>query len=309
MKRWVTEKLRCPTCIAQNVPLELTIRDEDSDEIIAGALGCPACGQRYPIEEGIAVVLPEKTKEIIHDDSGYNAPIMLSAYLWSHFGDLFGDPEATDAYEIWSSSLPVMKGDGLDVGCAVGRLTFELAKTHERVIGLDTSIAFIRKAREIVNRRRLDFDLIVEGHLTDSKGCDFDETWHLENVDFIVADALALPFETSEFSTVSAINLLEKVPDPIRHLEEVDRVLRENDSMFLFSDPFSWDAAVSPPERWLSGNGNKQYSPRGIDTMRRFFAGEYGTFTPPLTIVEQGNVSWKIRKTENLWSTSPLNIF
>ncbi len=301
MKKWVAEKLRCPTCLAQNVPLELTIRDEDRDEIMAGTLGCSTCGQHYPIEEGIAVVLPEKTKEIIHDNSGYNAPIMLSAYLWSHFGDLFGDPDATNAYEIWSSCLPAMRGDGLDVGCAVGRLTFELAKTHERVIGLDTSIAFIRKAREIAQRKRLDFDLIVEGHLTDPKGCDFDETWHLENVDFIVADALALPFETGEFSTVSAINLLEKVPDPLRHLEEVDRVLRENDSMFLFSDPFSWDAAVSPPERWLSGNGNKLYSPRGIDTMRRFFAGEYGTFQPPLTIVQQGNVSWRIRKTENLW--------
>jgi len=73
--------------------------------------------------------------------------------------------------------------------------------------------------------------------------------------------------------------------------------------MFLFSDPFSWDEAFSAPERWLGGgnNGSSPYSKRGIDTMRRLFAGEFGVFDPPLEIASQGDVFWKIRKTENLW--------
>jgi SAM-dependent methyltransferase len=301
MKQWVLSKLICPQCLPQQVALNLAIRKEQAGDVIDGELDCPACGGRFPIQHGIAVVLPEQTRAVLEDQRGYNAPGMLSAYLWSHFGDLLGEQQATEAYRVWSAGFEKCDGHALDVGCAVGRLTFELAKTHNHVIGVDTSIAFIRKAREILIRRRLDFDLIVEGHLSEPRSCDFNADYDFSRVEFIVADALALPFRHGDFTTVAAINLLEKVPDPLKHLKEVNRMMRERESTFLFSDPFSWDEAVSPPELWLSGNGNAQYSSRGIDTIRRLFSGEYGIFTPPLTITADGNVAWKIRKTENLW--------
>jgi SAM-dependent methyltransferase len=301
MKKWVLSKLICPQCQADQVPLELTIKAERADDVLAGELTCPTCGGRYPIADGVAVLLPQETRAVLDDQGGYNTPGMLSAYLWSHFGDLLGEPMATEAYRLWSTGFSTSDGDALDVGCAVGRLSFELAKTHQHVIGVDTSLAFVRKAREVLLRRRLDFDLIVEGHLSEPRGCDFDAAYDFSRVDFLVADALALPFRRSDFATVAAINLLEKVPDPLKHLAEVDRVLRESGATFLFSDPFSWDEAVSPPAAWLSGNGNARYSARGIDTMRRLFAGEYQIFTPPLTIAADGDVAWKIRKTANLW--------
>jgi SAM-dependent methyltransferase len=301
MKKWVVDKLICPQCIDAEVALALTIDDDKSDDVRNGNMTCPRCSATYPIRDGIGVLLPEKTRAILDDSSGYNAPGMLSAYLWSHFGNLFGDPRTTEAYQVWSAGFKPTDGDALDVGCAVGRLSFELAKTHDHVIGLDTSIAFIRKAREILIRKRVDFDLIVEGHITEPQSVGFDDSRDFSRVDFIVADALALPFRRRAFAMAAAINLLEKVPDPLKHLTEINRVLRRQNAMFLFSDPFSWDEAVSLPERWLSGNGNTQYSPRGIDTMRRLLAGEYGVFAPPFTIIDDGNVDWKIRKTENLW--------
>lgn len=301
MKKWVHDQLICPQCLEKAVPLDLTVREVVAEEIIAGEMTCPSCGGHFPIQQGIAVLLPEKTRAILDDRGGYNTPAMLSAYLWSHFCDFLGDPKATDAYRVWSTSFQPTDGDALDVGCAVGRLSFELAATHRHVIGLDTSITFIRKAREILSRKRLEFELIVEGHVTEPRGFTFDATRDFDHVDFIVADALALPFRRRAFATVAAINLLEKVPDPLKHLTEINRVLREKAAMFLFSDPFSWDEAVSPPERWLSGNGNPQYSPRGIDTLRRLFSGEYEVFSPPLAICDDGDVSWKIRKTANLW--------
>jgi SAM-dependent methyltransferase len=301
MKKWVADKLICPQCLDDEVQLDLDVREAVEDDVTDGRMACPRCGGRYPIRAGIAVLLPETKRDILTDSQGYNAPGMLSAYLWSHFGDLLEDPDATQAYRIWSADFQPTGGDALDVGCAVGRLAFKLAETHEHVIGLDTSIAFIRKAREILTSRRIRFDLIVEGHLTEPRDYRFDEEQDFSRVDFIVADALALPFRKHAFATTAAINLLEKVPDPLTHLTEINRVLRDRSAMFLFSDPFSWDEAVSPPERWLSGNGNTRYSARGIDTMRRLFSGEYGVFDPPLGIVSDGNVAWKIRKTENLW--------
>jgi SAM-dependent methyltransferase len=301
MKKWVVEKLICPQCLEAEIPLALTVGEEKDNDVIDGELTCPRCTGNYPIRRGIAVLLPEKTRDMIHDDRGYNAPGMLSAYLWSHFGDLIGDPEATSAYAKWSAGFTTTEGDALDVGCAVGRLSFEMAATHNRVIGLDTSIAFIGKAREILASKALTFDLVVEGHVTEPRSYRFDENRDFSRVDFIVADALALPFRKRAFATTAAINLLEKVPDPLKHLKEINRVLRERSAMFVFSDPFSWDETVSAPETWLGGNGNDPYSARGIDTLRRMFAGEFGVFDPPLSIAADGSVAWKIRKTENLW--------
>ena len=301
MKKWVADKLICPQCLEAEHKLDLTARETMAEDIIDGEMTCPQCGGVYPIYQGVAVLLPETTRHILNDHQGYNAPGMLSAYLWSHFGDLLDDPDATRAYQVWSAGFRPTAGDALDVGCAVGRLSFELAATHDHVIGLDTSMAFIQKAREILTSKQIAFDLIVEGHLTEPQNYQFAENRDFSRVDFIVADALALPFRQRAFATTAAINLLEKVPDPLKHLSEINRVLRSQSAMFLFSDPFSWDEAVSSPERWLSGNGNARYSARGIDTMRRMFSGEFGVFDPPLSIADDGDVAWKIRKTENLW--------
>lgn len=302
MKQWVADKLICPECRKKAVPLKLKINEAVSDDVVSGQLSCPECHSHYPIERGIAIVLPQKTRNIINEKNGYNAPQMLSAYLWSHFADLFNDPKAGDAYKVWSESLQFAAGDSaLDVGCSVGRLSFELAKTHDKVIGIDTSFAFIQKARKIVRQKSLDFEMIVEGHLTEPCHYQFDSTYNFDGIDFIVADALALPFNEQDFATVAAINILEKVPEPLDHLKEVNRVLQAESATFLFSDPFSWDEKISPPECWLGGNGSAHFSPRGIDTIHRIFSGEFGIFTPPFSIKTKGDVSWKIRKTENLW--------
>ncbi len=301
MKEWLVDKLICPECRQQPVPLTQDIEKEIADDIISGHLTCPECRSQYPIKEGIAVVVPKKTLGMVHQKNGYNSPAMLSAYLWSHFGDLLNEQDATDAYQSWSDSFQTSSGDALDVGCSVGRLSIELARTHHHVIGIDTSLAFIKKAREILKRKSLDFDLVIEGHLTESRRYDFGGDLDFEHIDFIVADALALPFRRTQFATVAAINILEKVPDPLTHLKEVNRVLKPQAATFLFSDPFSWDEKISSPDRWLGGNGNGRYSRRGIDTIRRIFAGEFGIFDPPLSLQDSGSVSWKIRKTENLW--------
>lgn len=301
MRKWVQEKLVCPECIMEAVPLDLEIKEERDDDVLEGELRCPACGSSYSINQGVAVVLPKKSLSMVSDNSGYNSPGMLSSYLWSHFSEFFDGPNATDAYKIWSLHFRETEGCALDIGCSVGRLSFELSKTHSRVIGIDTSLSFIWKARELLIKKRLEFDLIVEGHITEAHSCALDENWNYHGVDFIVADALALPFPKNLFSTVASINVLEKLPRPIQHLQDVNKVLREENAMFVFSDPFSWDATISDPELWLSGRTEGKHKGRGIDNISRLFSGEDGIFDPPLEICEKGNVVWKIRKTENLW--------
>lgn len=301
MKKWLKEKLICPECLDEQIPLDLMIKEEIDDDVIEGELGCNNCGATYLINNGIAVVLPKKSMSILSDNSGYNSQNMLSSYLWSHFSEFFNGPDATDAYKIWSSYLQGKNGCALDIGCSVGRISFELSKTHSRVIGIDTSLPFIANARKILKQKRLEFNMTIEGHITQERSCELDPEWNYDRVDFIVADAMALPFSENCFSTVTSINVLEKVPDPIGHLASVNTVLQKENAMFMFSDPFSWDESVSAPEKWLGGTLEGPYQGRGFDNVKRLFSGEDKIFDPGFTVSETGDILWKIRKTQNLW--------
>ena len=300
MKKWLHESLICPGCLPRQIPLDLSIREVRDDDVIEGQMHCAACKTVYAIRKGVAILLAGGREQTATDTSGYNSPGMLSAYLWSHYSDLLGDPEATTAYQRWASLLNPSDGLALDIGCAVGRLSFEMSAVNRRVIGIDTSFSFIAQARKLLRQRQLRFDLIVEGLLTEERSCDLRHDWKCERIDFLVADALALPFPDTLFSTVSSINILEKVPDPLQHLREMNRVLARNNGRLVFSDPFSWDASVTDPDLWIGGRADGPFPGRGIDGVRRIFTGGNGIFQPPLAIMASGTVSWKIRKTENL---------
>ena len=301
MKKWLQNDLVCPECFSCKNPLDLIIREEINEDVIEGDLVCKVCGAKFDIADGVAILLPQKTRHILTETSGYNSQGMLSAYLWSHFSEFFNGPNATEAYAIWSSLFPGKNGYAVDIGCAVGRLSFELSKTHSRVVGLDTSLSFIKRARRIMKEQSLHFDLILEGNITEHRVCELNPQWNYDRMEFIVADALALPFPQNIFSTASSINILEKIPHPIKHLKDVNRVLRKQDSMFVFSDPFSWDASVSAPDLWLGGRNQGPYQGRGFENMERMLTGSGGVFDPPFQVSKKGDVVWKIRKTENLW--------
>ncbi len=59
MRRELMEILACPVCKA---PLTMTIVAEEADEVITGTLHCAACGEDYPIEQGIPNLLPPEMR-------------------------------------------------------------------------------------------------------------------------------------------------------------------------------------------------------------------------------------------------------
>ena len=301
MKKWLTNELICPECLNKEVQLTVDILRETDEEIIDGRLNCPDCGRQYDINEGIAVVVPEKTLPITRKRAGYGSFSMRSSYLWSHYSEFFNGPDATDAYKKWAAAFNPRKGWALDIGCAVGRLTFELTKTHDRAVGIDTSLSFIRAARNLLTQRRLEFDLIMEGRITERKSSTLDPDFEFENAEFIVADAMALPFCSGRFATASSVNILEKVSDPSLHLSEANRVMDKTNARFLFSDPFSWDETVSSPNLWLGGRNEGPFKGFGMENVCLMLQNGNGIFSPGFSIRETGRVHWKIRKTQNLW--------
>ena len=55
MRIQLMEILVCPICRSD---LDLTITEQDGDEIISGSLRCTECQEEYPIEDTIPNMLP-----------------------------------------------------------------------------------------------------------------------------------------------------------------------------------------------------------------------------------------------------------
>ena len=55
MRRDLMDILACPLCKG---PLTLTATREEGGEVLEGTLACAACGESYPIAEGIPNLLP-----------------------------------------------------------------------------------------------------------------------------------------------------------------------------------------------------------------------------------------------------------
>jgi len=298
MKKALIDMLICPRCLPEENRLQDTISEAFKEEITEGTLKCSQCSSVYPIQNGIAFLNPNHS-EASRTQNKYESLPVLSSYLWSHYGDLIGDEQATDAYSRWAQLMRSSPGVCLDTGSAVGRFSFEMATKFDFVVGIDNSVSFIRASRELMNHRRSDLALLEEGVLTRQETLIFPEDWETDNTEFIVGDAQALPFRSGTFSALSSLNIVDKVPKPMSHLAEINRVARADQAQFLFSDPFSWSTEVAPEEDWLGGKIKGQFSGRGQDNIIALLEGKIGGLTPVWKVDAQGHIWWKIRTHSN----------
>ncbi|MEW5736826.1 MAG: methyltransferase domain-containing protein [Thermodesulfobacteriota bacterium] len=296
MKKALLDVLCCPRCLPEERPLRLHAVEEMDSDVADGRLECKACGNDYPIRSGVAHLSPAPASR---PGSRYESAPLLSSYLWSHYGDLIPDEEASDAYQCWAGLLAPRPGRALDIGCAVGRFCFEMAARCDLAVGVDSSVSFIRAARTLMQKGSLSFPLVLEGKITRPAGIVLPADWDRSRVEFVVADALALPFRSASFSSVAGLNLIDKLSLPLSHFAEVNRVAASRESQFLFSDPFSWSADSAAPEHWLGGTEAGPYSGRGLENVAAVLTGAKGGLQPAWRIEQTGSVRWKIRTHEN----------
>ncbi|GKT06831.1 Trm112 family protein [Desulforhabdus sp. TSK] len=294
MKKKLLPVLICPSCLPNEYPLAEHIEEELGEDIVQGLLSCQECGGAYPIRNGVAFLDPASAGEK-GTQSRYESPRVLSSYLWSHFGDLLGDAEASDAYARWAGLMEGTSGMCLDMGCAVGRFAFEMSLNSDFVVGLDNSATFIQTARELMLHRELRFSLVQEGLLTREVALQLPEAWKMDRVELIVGNALALPFRSRSFTALAGLNLVDKVPVPLKHFAEMNRTAMAEDAQFLFSDPFSWSGDAAKEEDWLGGKETGPYPGRGMDNVIALLKGEGGRLVPGWKIQQTGHVWWKIR--------------
>ncbi len=298
MKKALLDILICPHCLPEEQGLGETVTAARQADIVEGTLQCRRCRAVYPIREGVAFLNPPQSAAG-ETRNRYETLPLLSSYLWSHFGDLLPDEHATDAYRRWAELMGPDAGLCLDTGSAVGRFTFDMARKFDFVVGIDSSVSFIRAARELMLHRQTELALPEEGVLTRPATLIFPEDWSTDNTEFIVGDAQALPFRSGAFGGVSSLNVVDKVPQPLVHLREINRVAGKTKAQFLFSDPFSWSTETAPEEEWLGGKPQGPFAGRGRDNIIALLAGSRGLLSPAWQIEAHGHIWWKIRTHSN----------
>jgi SAM-dependent methyltransferase len=194
----------------------------------------------------------------------YESAQYLSEYLLFHYGRpgqicplRFVPKEALRFHERirLDCLLPLRPrmngGRGLDLGCGVGRFTFELGLVLDEVLGVDNSKRFIVAARQMAHGRGVTVRVRESGAQFSKVELALPQRLRGAAVRFQVGDAMNLgSYPNGTFNVVAAINLICRLPSPRRFLGQLHRIVAPGGQL-LIGSPFSWLGAYTPPREWL----------------------------------------------------------
>jgi len=200
-------------------------------------------------------------------ESNYEEKIMTNSYTtdsiisqYCHFGwgeNRLGVENYPAACAKWALSYmkDKPKRKAFDIGCAIGRSTFELARSFDEVIGVDFSTRFIQEAQKLKESSVLRYITPTEGDLEAFHEINLSE-FDLENkrdkVTFWQADACNLKPIFKDFDLIFAGNLLDRLYDPKKFLEALAPRLNEN-GMLILTSPYTWQEESTAKEKWIGG--------------------------------------------------------
>jgi SAM-dependent methyltransferase/uncharacterized protein YbaR (Trm112 family) len=326
---------RCRQADEPDSPLEIrSTLKKSHDSIIEGVLVCSSgkCLGEYPVIDGVPIIvadlrtyvsqnlipilsrrdLSDTMESLLGDCLGPGSAFdsyrqHLSTYGFDHYADL--DPDESEESPVLPGSVLELlrhglsavecqvSGPAIDMGCAVGRTAFELAKSHDEIVlGVDLNFAMVRMAASILNEGRVSYPKRRVGIVFDRREftARFDGA---SKVDLWVCDATCLPFSDASFSLATSLNVLDCVQSPYDHLRELGRILRPRGTAIL-SAPYDWNANATPVESWLGGHSQRSENQGASDVMLRSLlaGGDHQYAVQELELVsETGNLPWSLR--------------
>lgn len=193
----------------------------------------------------------------------YESASYLSDYLLFHFGKprelcpwTSAPKVAFDFHRRIVDQMVVGKGGrALDLGCAVGRVSFELSKRFDEVIGIDKSRAFIRAATRMAKRRSCSFQVADEGGLSSHRTVRLPAGSRPGRVRFEVGDAQKLRSGLGAFDLVVMANLIDRLPEPMKCFRKLPSLVNPG-GLLVITSPYSWLEQYTSKRRWL-GRGRR----------------------------------------------------
>ena len=194
--------------------------------------------------------------------SRYEDDAQVAQYCEFHWGaEPFGVPNFPAAMarlclEAYARHCPgAAAGSALDLGCATGRSSFELARVFARVTGLDFSARFIQTGDALKRDGRIRYVLPDEGELVsyhEHTLAEYGLDGTAGRVAFFQADACNLKPLYAGYDLILAANLIDRLYSPARFLQEAHARLRPG-GLLVLGSPYTWQAEHTPRSEWVGG--------------------------------------------------------
>jgi putative 4-mercaptohistidine N1-methyltranferase len=188
----------------------------------------------------------------------YETDALVSQYSELHYGGEYFGVENFPR-RCARIALELMKGKrkerALDLGCAVGRASFELAREFAHVTGLDYSARFIRVAVELKEKGFVRYVLPEEGETVsyhEKRLAQFELDAVKDRVEFYQADACNLKPLYTDYDLVLACNLIDRLYDPARFLTTIHERMVKGGFLIIIS-PYTWLEEFTERDKWIGG--------------------------------------------------------
>lgn len=140
----------------------------------------------------------------------------------------------------------------LDLGCAVGRSSFELARHCREVIGIDFSQRFVDAANRLKKDGKLNYARVEQGELVAKATAVVPAEIDRTRVQFERGDAMTLRELLGRFDVVLLANLVDRLANPARCLAQLPALMNRG-SQLIITTPGTWLEEYTPRENWLGG--------------------------------------------------------
>jgi len=228
------------------------------------------------------------------NDNVYETDESISQYCEFHYGEEnFGvknfPKNSVELLKPYIENIETKKA--LDLGCSVGRSTFELAKQFDEVTGIDFSANFINVGVKLKKYDSLTFKVKTEGELFNEKTVslkDFDLEDTKDKVSFMQGDACNLKDLYNGYDLIFCSNLIDRLYYPQKFLDDIPNRVNEGGLLVLLS-PYTWLEEYTPKQNWLGGYYKDNKEVHTLDTLRENLEDKYelvDTIDVPFVIKE-----------------------
>lgn len=214
------------------------------------------------------------------NDNVYETDELIAQYCEFHYGsENFGVKNfCLNSVELIKTYLKDGKTKkALDLGCSVGRSTFELAKIFDEVVGIDFSANFINVGVKLKIYDSLIYKVKKEGDIFEEKSVSL-KSLSLEQikekVTFMQGDACNLKDIYTDFDLVFCSNLIDRLYYPQKFLDDIPLRINKNGLLVLLS-PYTWMEDYTPKENWLGGYIKDNKEVKTLDTLKDNLLGDF----------------------------------
>ena len=173
----------------------------------------------------------------------------------------------------------------LDIGCSVGRTSFELSSMFKHVDGVDFSARYIQHGVQLQNNENVRYTLKNEGDITEFKEVSLAKLGiekSSNTIHFSQGDAANLKAKYAQYDVVLAQNVLEQSYNPALFLTSIHERLNDDGLLIVTSD-YNFDESITAKNKWIGGLKINGENVTGFDGLSECLSEHF-------TLLEQQNI-------------------